>query len=254
MTEHQSRVVELLKSLETGDAKPFAHIDADKFVQHMVNVADGLAGFRSFFRLAPKGKTKVRTVRMFQDGEFVFAHSEYDLLGPKVGFDIVRFERETIVEHWSNLQEKVLRRNPSGHTMVDGPIEPTELAKTDANKTLVRAFVHDILVNGRMERLAGYFDGDRYTQHNPTIGDGLSGLGTALEKFAKQGIVVKYERIHRVLGEGSFVLVVSEGSLGGLHTSFFDLFRVDNGRIAEHWDTIEPIAPRAQWKNSSGKF
>src|SRR5438874_1170250 len=85
MTDHQSRVVELLKSLETGDAKPFAHIDADKFVQHMVKVADGLAGFRSFFRLAPKGKTKVRTVRMFQDGEFVFAHSEYDLLGPNGG-------------------------------------------------------------------------------------------------------------------------------------------------------------------------
>src|SRR5260370_40398838 len=77
MTEPQSRVAELLKSLETGDTKPFAHIDADKFVQHMVTVADGLAGFRSFFRLVPKGKTKVRTVRMFQDGEFVFAHSDY---------------------------------------------------------------------------------------------------------------------------------------------------------------------------------
>src|SRR5260370_7601977 len=77
MTEHQSRVAELLKSLETGDTKPFAHIDADKFVQHMVTVADGLAGFRSFFRLVPKGKTKSRTLPLFPHGPFLFPHREY---------------------------------------------------------------------------------------------------------------------------------------------------------------------------------
>lgn len=65
---------------------------------------------------------------------------------------------------------------------------------------------------------------------------------------------MKYERIHRVLGEGDFVLTVSEGTFGGKHTSFYDLFRVKNGKIAEHWDTIEPILPRDQWKNDNGKF
>ena len=95
---------------------------------------------------------------------------------------------------------------------------------------------------------------DKYTQHNPQIADGLSGLGAALEEFAKQGIVMKYDRIHRVLGEGDFVLVVSEGSLAGNHSSFYDLFRVADGKLAEHWDTIETIAPRDQWRNENGKF
>ena len=49
----------------------------------------------------------------------------------------------------------------------------------------MRNFVEDILVNGRMEKLAGYFDGDNYIQHNPQIPDQLSGLGATLEALAK---------------------------------------------------------------------
>jgi predicted SnoaL-like aldol condensation-catalyzing enzyme len=138
--------------------------------------------------------------------------------------------------------------------MTDGPVEPTDLDKTEANKSLVRAFVEDILVNGRMEKLAGYFDGDNYVQHNPQIGDGLSGLGSALKAMAEQGITMKYDRIHRVLGEGNFVLTISEGSFAGTHSSFYDLFRVEQGKIAEHWDTIEAIPARSEWKNENGKF
>jgi predicted SnoaL-like aldol condensation-catalyzing enzyme len=48
-----------------------------------------------------------------------------------------------------------------------------------------------------------YIDGDKYVQHNPQIGDGLSGLTAALEAMPKQGIIVKYDRIHQVLGEGN---------------------------------------------------
>jgi predicted SnoaL-like aldol condensation-catalyzing enzyme len=65
---------------------------------------------------------------------------------------------------------------------------------------------------------------------------------------------MQYEQIHWVLGEGNFVLVVSEGSFGGQHTSFYDLFRVENGKLAEHWDTIEVIPPRDHWRNDNGKF
>ncbi|WP_193361701.1 nuclear transport factor 2 family protein [Flavobacterium sp. CF136] len=50
------------------------------------------------------------------------------------------------------------------------------------------------------------------------------------------------------------VLTVSEGSFGGQHTSFYNLFRVENGKIAEYWDVIETIAPKESWKNNNGKF
>jgi predicted SnoaL-like aldol condensation-catalyzing enzyme len=159
-----------------------------------------------------------------------------------------------IVEHWDNLQETPQQPNPSGHTMIDGATASTDVAKTEENKNLVRQFVDDILVNAKMDKLAGYFNGDNYIQHNPQIPDQLSGLGNTLGELAKQGITLKYDKIHKVLGEGNFVLVVSEGKFGKSYNAFYDLFRVENGKIAEHWDVIEPIPAKETWKNNNGKF
>jgi predicted SnoaL-like aldol condensation-catalyzing enzyme len=249
------QVRELLKSIESGDPAPAAaSINPTKYVQHNLGAADGLAGFAALMAQLPKGSARANTLRVFQDGAFVFAHTDYNFFGPKVGFDIFRFEHGKIVEHWDNLQDKPAAPNPSGHTMLDGPVEARDLGKTERNKKLAATFIEDVLMNGRMEKLAGYYDGDRYTQHNPQIADGLSGLSKALEGMSTQGITMKYDRVHKVLGEGNFVLTASEGHLGGAHVSFYDLFRIDNGKIAEHWDTIETIPAREQWKNANGKY
>jgi predicted SnoaL-like aldol condensation-catalyzing enzyme len=250
---NKQKVVDLLKSIETGAAGPVGYINANKYIQHNLVVEDGLAGFGKLLQQLPPKSAKVNTVRVFEDGPFVFAHTEYNFFGPKIGFDIFRFEDGKIVEHWDNLQTTA-GPNPSGHTMIDGVSQATGLDKTEANKILVRNFVDDILVNGRMEKLAGYFNGDNYIQHNPQIPDQLSGLGNALSEMAKAGVTMKYDKIYKVLGEGNFVLVVSEGHLGGKHSSFYDLFRVENGKIAEHWDTIEEIPAKENWKNNNGKF
>lgn len=251
--ENKQKVVSLLKAIETGASEPVGHINPEKYIQHNLAVADGLSGFGELLQALPANSAKVHTVRAFQDGDFVFTHTEYNFFGPKIGFDIFRFENGKIVEHWDNLQETA-KPNPSGHTMIDGATELKDLDKTAANKVLVRNFVEDVLVNGKMEKLAGYFNGDDYIQHNPNIPDQLSGLGATLGELAKQGIFLKYDKIHKVLGEGNFVLVVSEGHFGKSHNSFYDLFRVENGKIAEHWDVIEPIAPKESWKNNNGKF
>lgn len=253
MSPNKQQVVDLLKAIETGATAPVGVVNPNKYIQHNLGIADGLTGFGAALQALPKGSARVDTMRVFQDGDSVFAHTDYDFFGPKIGFDIFRFENGRIVEHWDNLQAPA-GPNPSGHTMTDGPTTPEDLDRTAANKKLVQAFVDDILVNGQMEKLAGYFDGDKYIQHNPQIGDGLSGLGKALDAMAKAGVTMKYNRIHRLLGEGNFVLTVSEGSFGGKPTSFYDLFRVENGKIAEHWDTIETIPPQSEWKNQNGKF
>lgn len=250
----KTRVTALLTSIETGDPGPIAFIDPHRYTQHNLSAADGLAGFGALMQQIPKGSARAKTVRVYRDGDFVFAHTDYDFFGPKVGFDIFRFENGKIVEHWDNLQEKPHQPNPSGHTMLDGPTEATRLERTADNKARVAAFLDDILVHGRMDKLGTYIDGEHYTQHNPAIGDGLSGLGTALAEMAKHGVTMKYDKVHRVLGEGNFVLAVSEGTFGGKPTAFYDLFRVEDGKLVEHWDTIETIPPRGEWKNPNGKF
>jgi predicted SnoaL-like aldol condensation-catalyzing enzyme len=57
-----------------------------------------------------------------------------------------------------------------------------------------------------------------------------------------------------VLGEGNFVLVVDEGVFDNTPSMFYDFYRLENSMIVEHWDVIESIAPKADWKNNNGKF
>jgi predicted SnoaL-like aldol condensation-catalyzing enzyme len=253
MTQKERQVVDLLKSIETGATGPVGIMNADKYIQHNLAVADGLEGFGQVLAALPKGSARVNTVRVFEDGDLVVAHTEYNFFGPKIGFDIFRFEDGKIVEHWDNLQETA-GSNPSGHSMTDGPVSVTDLDKTSANKALVGNFVKEVLVNGHLDKLSSYFDGDNYVQHNPNIGSGLSGLGRALEAMAKAGIALKFDTVHKVVGKGNLVLTVSEGSFAGKPSAFYDLFRVEDGKIAEHWDTIETIPSKADWKNQNGKF
>lgn len=91
-------------------------------------------------------------------------------------------------------------------------------------------------------------------QHNTGIADGLSGLGAALTALANQGIQMIYSKTYMVLADGNYGLAVSEGTFGGAPTSYYDLFRVENGKIAEHWDVMETIAEESTWQNQNGKF
>ena len=167
MKTQKEQVYDVLKAIETGASEPIAYINADNYKQHNLGVADGLAGFGAAlaglkdFPQAPK----VNTVRVFQDGNFVFAHTDYNFYGPKIGFDIFRFEDDKIVEHWDNLQETPEKPNLSGRTMIDGTTEVKDLDKTEANKELVKNFVHDILMGENMDRLTSYYDGNNYIRH-----------------------------------------------------------------------------------------
>lgn len=252
---NKEKAIALLESLETGDQTAVSYINPTKYIQHNLAVGDGLEGFGAVLQHAPEGGFKAKVVRAFEDGEYVFTHTIYDFFGPKVGFDVFRFEDGKIVEHWDNLLE-IAPPNPSGHTQTDGPTKSENIDQTAANKALVSDFISTILMKGEMNNLGNFINPglENYIQHNPAIGDGLSGLGQALEGMAKQGIKMEYKNVHKVLGEGNFVLSISEGTFGGTPTSYYDLFRIANGKIVEHWDVMEPILPQTEWKNTNGKF
>lgn len=255
----KEQVLALLKAIETGDSAPMSYINSDKFVQHNLTAGDGVKGFADMLTsLADFPEpAKVNTVRAFTDGDYVVAHSQYNLFGDKIGIDIFRFEDGLIVEHWDNLQEMPTTTNPSGHSMIDGASEVKDIDKSAANKALILRFAQEVLVDRNYQNLLPFFDGDTFIQHNPEVGDGLSNFGDTMYKWSKAGILMQYDKIHKVLGEGNFVLLVSEGLFGrnqGVATAFYDLFRVENGKIIEHWDVIEFILPDSEQKNHNGKF
>lgn len=247
----------LINCLAAGDVATAKSLLKEDYIQHNLAYGTGreaFCGSVAYLGSAPV-KTTVSTIRAFEDGDKVFMHTVYNFAGAgeQVAFDIFRFEDGLIAEHWDNLAAKAAP-NPSGRTQIDGATEVCDLDKTEANRELVTNFLYDVMQGKRPEKTASYFDGDKYIQHNTGIADGLSGLGSALAELAKAGIQMIYDRTHQVLAEGNFVLGVSEGSFGGKPTSYYDLWRVENGKIAEHWDVMETIADKSTWQNNNGKF
>lgn len=250
---YRAKSTAVIKSIETGNPEPIGYINPSKYIQHNLAVGDGLAGFGEVMAMLPEGSGRAKVVRAFQDGDYGFTHTEYNFFGPKIGFDIFRFEGGLIVEHWDNLQP-VAEATVSGRTQTDGPVEVTGHDKTEQNKKLIEKLMADVFLGANPGLITEYISTEKYLQHNPAIADGLGALGTALETMAKAGTPMLYTKTHMILGEGNFVLAVSEGEFFGKHSSFYDLFRIESGKVVEHWDTIEEIPAESEWKNSNGKF
>lgn len=252
------KALELIHTFETGDTEKAASLLAEDYIQHNLAYGtgrDAFVGSVQYLASAPV-KTTVNNIRSFEDGDKVFLQTVYNFAGAgeQVAYDIFRFDNQgKIAEHWDNLADKA-DPNPSGHTQIDHVAPVKDLDKTEENRQLVKEFLYDVMQGNRPEKTQDYFDGDIYIQHNTGIADGLSGLGAALEALAKQGIQMIYTTVHQVLAQGNYVLAVSEGTFGGAPTSYYDLWRVENGKIAEHWDVMETIAPKDTWKNQNGKF
>ncbi|MCM3041579.1 nuclear transport factor 2 family protein [Paenibacillus motobuensis] len=248
------KAVAVLESFESGNPEAItAYVHPDQYIQHNQALPDGREAMLGALDHLKEIGTKVNIKRTLVDGDYVVLHSVYDFHGPKIAFDIFHFENGLIVEHWDNLQE-MEEKTPSNHTMIDGPVTIKDIDKTDANKVFVKSYVENILLGKNPDLLASYFDGDNYIQHSLYIADSLSGLHAALQALKEKNIEFQYTHVHQVIGQGDFVLTVSEGLFDGQHTAFYDLFRVEDGKIAEHWDVIEAILPTEQRKNSNSRF
>ena len=252
------KALALIGTFASGDSAKAAELLAEGYIQHNLAYGTGRGAFVGavdYLASAPV-KTTVNNIRAFEDGDKVFLQTVYNFAGAgeQVAFDIFRFDTDgKIAEHWDNLTAKAAP-NPSGHTQTDGTMEITDHDKTEENREIVKDFLYDVLQGNNPAKTPDYFDGDTYIQHNTGIADGLSGLGAALESLGRQGITMIYDKVHQVLAQGNFVLAVSEGTFGGAPTAYYDLWRVENGKITEHWDVMETIADKSTWQNDNGKF
>lgn len=253
MFSKKEQIRALLKSIETGNTDAVSIVNEKKYIQHNPQTHEGSEGLAILFKRLSKTKPRVNMVRGFEDGEFVFAHMEYDFSSPKICFEVFRFENGQAVEHWDNIQERA-GPNLSGQDMVGGPVWATGHEFTESNRALIKDFVQTILIDHTIDRLSAFIDQDQFVEHNPELGNDIHLLAQALLAKHKDGLRIDYHRLHRVLGEGNFVLSVCEGEKEGRHAAFYDLFRVENAKIVEHWDTTEHIAPSSEWKNNNGKF
>jgi len=114
-------------------------------------------------------------------------------------------------------------------------------ALTARNKALVRDFYTTVLI-GRQVDAAPRFLSTDYIQHNPNVPTGLKGFMDTFRKRFEQKLPSDYgrERLNLV-GENDMVVIYVRQtwtSPDGKHNQAlgFDMFRVQDGKIAEHWD------------------
>lgn len=247
---NKQKVAALLKSYETGDPESINYINLDRFIQHDLSISDSQDMANAVFGKYPNSAVKI--LGLFQDEDIVFAYVEYKSALPKIGFEVYRFEDGKIIEHWDNIQEQKLYQ-PQNPVIIDN-ITAYNKEITAANKKLAGDAIKDILVKGRTEKLESYFKDGSYTSLRSCFTDRSTGMIRKVNKWSSVDAGVKYTTIHKVLGEGNFVLVMSEGKMQGTHAAFYDLFRIEDNKIAEHWDTIEEIPSSENHNNINGKF
>ncbi|MEV7283304.1 nuclear transport factor 2 family protein [Streptomyces sp. NPDC093252] len=237
-----------------GDKDPGA-VDrwvAADYRQHSSLAADGPEALRGLVAGLPEG-FRYEGARVIADGDLVALHGTYHGFGPQplVAFDLFRVDADgRLAEHWDALTP-VVTYTASGRSQTDGPAAPGDLDRTEANRALVTEFAEKVLKGADYSVLTDYISTETYHQHNPEAADGLDGFGAAAAKWAEQGKSLVYKTIHRVVAEGDLVLVQSEGEFG-VAVAYWDLFRVADGRIVEHWDIIVPVPE--ELPHSNGLF
>lgn len=235
--ESKALVLEALEAtLLSGNVDAVPQYFAADYIQHNPNFANGIEaqmGVIGF--LAGNDGFSAEYVRVIADDDMVAVHARYEGFGPEatIGFDVFRVEDGMIVEHWDNLTPET-PPNPSGRTQIDGATEIVDLDQTEANKAIVVEFITASLIEQADVTITDYISPETYLQHNSQVADGLEGFGAFMAGMAEQGITMEYTEVHHVVGEGNFVLTMSEGAFGGDAMSFYDLFRLEDGLIVEH--------------------
>ena len=229
-----------------------------RYTQHSTGVGDGVDGFVAFFGpfLERNPIRDIRILRAIEDGQFVFLHASQNLNNGEsrwITMDMFDTdEQDRIVEHWDVISEWA-QDTASGHSQIDGPTEVDDPDQTQANKAVVAAFVEEVLVLGHTDEVANYVSGRSFTQHSPHIPDGIDALIADLEQRRSAGQPTIYKYVYKILGQGNFVVSYCLAQHGDEDVAVFDLFRLENGLIVEHWDATEPL-PRGDMLVNQGKF
>jgi predicted SnoaL-like aldol condensation-catalyzing enzyme len=136
--------------------------------------------------------------------------------------------------------------------LTGSPAPGADPAQLERNKKVVLEFYQKGLNDKDGEAAAKHF-GSRYIQHNPLAADGVEGF-KAFVKFLKEKFPNSRSEIKRVFADGNFVIlhVHSVREPGTRGAAIVDIFRLEDGKIVEHWDVIQPIPDKAA--NTNGMF
>jgi len=123
--------------------------------------------------------------------------------------------------------------------------------ETETARKVVNDFVQLVFIEGRVEDAAGRLLSDSYIQHNPEVATGkqafIAAIGGMLSAFPDFSYDIK-----RVIAEGDLVVLHAHVRMtkDDRGTATIDIFRVADGKVAEHWDVLQPVPEKAANENT----
>ena len=254
---NEEKALALIAAFESGDQAALDYVSDAKYIQHNLSTPDGKGVLTSFITGQATGITTT-TVRSFEVGDIVVTHNVYGGVWnggvSQVSFDVFRFEEGLIVEHWDNLADIV--DDMDGTSQTDGAVTPaSDSSSTETNQVLLEDMLKTLFIEGDWTNVRDYFNIDAYVQHS--VGAGAD--GSFLASLEGTTGLPFYEAVKFVYTLGNFGLTMSQGpDITGQDTvgtyAYYDLFRIADGRIVEHWDVIQLIPPMEEWANDNGKW
>lgn len=224
----------------------------DLYTQHSTGVHDEKEGFKAFFTdfFKRNPKRDIQIVRAIEEDNFVFLHVYQNLNEGQAQWitaDIFRSDDAgRIVEHWDVIDAYNPPTEGNPDTIL-GDFTIADEDKTQANKKTVRRFLTEVFQNGEWDQWEQYVSA-ALIQHNAAIPQD----GPAYKAYSQEHNL-QYDFVFKVLAQGNYVVTYSKTWLDGQDYAQFDVFRLEQGKIVEHWDNKE-VMPQKQDLTNLGKF
>jgi predicted SnoaL-like aldol condensation-catalyzing enzyme len=240
---------------------------SEDYIQHNINVPTGRAGFVEFFsRLGPPvnpipARLSSDPVVQFAKGDFVLLVWEREAPDPADesrtykynAYDLMRIENGKVQEHWDYALKMPGVRRGGGPNGTDfGALEFNYSDAERANIEIANVEFKDILQYGHVE-LAEQVMAPGYIQHNPNVPTGRDGFVQFFSRFANpEPIRPEWkDEPELIIASGPYVFYMFERTLpdpdyaNSTYPGFwFDMVRVEDGMIQEHWDSAMKNPPR----------
>lgn len=124
----------------------------------------------------------------------------------------------------------------------------TSLSSAEANKELVLKAAKELFQELDLTAIDRYW-GDSYVQHNPLYPDGKEQIRALIQGVIDSGVPMNAE-VKRVAADGDLVWLHAKSFFFGKELATVEIFRVENGKIVEHWDVIQEVPSKSENNNT----